>query len=79
LPACHAGVVPLDHDPVVIKWTAGESNPDYLVASQESFHWTSSPCRLFFKRSARELNPTFRLTTAVCRRNTCRPFLLQLK
>lgn len=26
------------------------------------------------QRSARELNPVFRLTTAVCCRNTCRPF-----
>lgn len=27
------------------------------------------------QRSARELNPVFRLTTAVCCRNTCRPSL----
>lgn len=25
------------------KWTAGESNPDFLVANQASSHWTSSP------------------------------------
>ena len=25
------------------KWTAGESNPDYLIANQESCRWTSSP------------------------------------
>ena len=27
----------------VIEWTAGESNPDFLVASQASSRWTSSP------------------------------------
>ncbi len=25
------------------EWTAGESNPDFLVASQVSSRWTSSP------------------------------------
>ena len=34
LPVCRTGVVPLDHEP--IKWSAGESNPDYLGASQAS-------------------------------------------
>ena len=28
-----------------LKWTAGESNPDFLVAGQVSSHWTSRPCR----------------------------------
>jgi hypothetical protein len=25
------------------QWTAGDSNPDFLVADQESCHWTNSP------------------------------------
>ena len=36
------------------KWTAGESNPDLLVASQASSRWTSSP----FVRDA-EVRPGF--------------------
>ena len=99
-PACRAGVVPLDHEPVRCQWTAGESNPDFRLAEPASSRWTSSPFRSvdlmgveptpstlqgsiassgmqahssFFKRSVRELNPAFRLTKAVCSRNTYRP------
>ena len=32
--------------PMVFKWTTGESNPDFLVASQASSHWTSSPVEI---------------------------------
>ena len=72
-PPCHSGVVPLDYEPVLRRqWTAGELNPDLLVATQMSCRWTSSP---FFERSVRELNPIFRLTKAVCSRNTYRPSL----
>ena len=42
-PDCRTGVFPLDHEPVLLQWTAGESNPDYLGASQASSRWTSSP------------------------------------
>ncbi len=70
LPPRQGGVFPLDHEPE--KWSAGESNPDYLGASQASSRWTSVPKS---KRSVRELNPAFRLTTAACRRNTYRPFV----
>ena len=52
------------------QWTAGELNPDLLVASQMSCRWTSSPD---FKRSVRELNPSLVLTKDVCCRNTYRP------
>jgi hypothetical protein len=70
-PPCHSGVVPLDYEPVLRRqWTAGELNPDLLVATQMSCRWTSSPV---FERSVRELNPIFRLTKAVCSRNTYRP------
>ena len=47
------GETPLDSLPVVVQWTAGESNPDYLGANQVSFRWTSSPC---FSRSVRKSN-----------------------
>jgi hypothetical protein len=33
----------LDHEPALFKWTAGESNPDFLGANQASSRWTSSP------------------------------------
>ena len=36
LPPCHSGVFPLDHEPMLSEWTAGESNPDYLGANQVS-------------------------------------------
>ena len=48
-PACRAGVVPLDHEP--LKWSVGESNPDYLGASQASSRWTNAP--LFCCREVR--------------------------
>ena len=66
--------LPRGPSPRFIQWTAGESNPDYLSASQVSSHWTSSPL-VFVERSVRELNPVFLLTTQVCSRNTYRPFL----
>lgn len=75
-PPCHSGVFPLDYDPVNVEWTAGELNPDFLVASQASCHWTSSPKllrELLSERSVRELNPIFRLTTAACCQYTYRP------
>ncbi len=40
---CQPDVFPLDYEPVSFHWTAGESNPDFLIASQASFRWTSSP------------------------------------
>ena len=52
------------------QWTAGELNPDYLVATQMSCRWTSSP---YIERSVRELNPSLVLTKDVCCRNTYRP------
>ena len=51
-------------------WTAGELDPDFLLAGQVSSRWTSSPNR---ERSVRELNPVFLLTEEACRRNTYRP------
>jgi hypothetical protein len=39
------------------QWTTGESNPDFLVASQASFRWTSSP--FLIESSRRESNPRF--------------------
>ena len=39
--------------PSLCQWTAGESNPDRLVASQASSRWTSSPCCWF----TREVRP----------------------
>ena len=54
------------------QWTAGELNPDLLIASQMSCRWTSSPN---FERSVRELNPSLVLTKDVCCRNTYRPSL----
>ena len=27
----------------LVKWTVGESNPDFLLAKQESYRWTNSP------------------------------------
>ena len=65
------GVFPLDHQPIFIQWTAGESNPDCLGANQASSPWTSGP---HLKRSVRESNPVFLLTEEVCCRNTYRPF-----
>ncbi len=50
---CQSGEVPLDPQPVVFQWTAGESNPDYLGANQVSSRWTSGP---FIERSVRESN-----------------------
>ena len=44
IPACRASVMPLDHEPIRrCQWTAGELNPDLLVATQMSCRWTSSP------------------------------------
>lgn len=60
----------MDHGPVVIEWTAGDSNPDFLGANQVSSPWTSGP---YFERSVRGLNPVFLLTEEVCCRNTYRP------
>ncbi len=42
-PDCQPGVFPLDHQPVFVQWTAGESNPDCLGANQASSLWTSGP------------------------------------
>ena len=56
----------------LVKWTAGYSNTDFLVASQASSYWTNSPF-IFIKRSVRELNPILVLTTDVCCQNTYRP------
>lgn len=47
------------------EWTAGESNPDFLVAGQVSSHWTSRPSP---QRSARDSNPVHLPTTEACRR-----------
>jgi hypothetical protein len=56
------------------EWTAGESNPDLLVASQASSRWTSSP--LFIEtRSARESNSVHLPTTEACRQRTRGPAL----
>ena len=71
-PVCQTGVVPLDHEPFAFKWTAGESNPDFLLARQVSSRWTRSPC-CCFQRSVRELNPAFLPTEQTCCRNTYRP------
>jgi hypothetical protein len=55
------------------EWTAGESNPDFLVAGQVSSRWTSSP--LFSKpRSARESNSVHLPTTEACRQRTRGPY-----
>jgi hypothetical protein len=35
--------LPLDHGTSYFEWTAGESNPDFLLARQVSSRWTSSP------------------------------------
>ena len=69
---CQPDVFPLDHEPSC-QWTAGESNPDFLVAGQASSRWTSSPCGA--QRSVRELNPVIRPTMAAC----CLPKHLQTK
>jgi hypothetical protein len=37
------GGMPRPCAPFSFKWTAGESNPDFLVAGQVSCRWTSSP------------------------------------
>src|ERR1700733_14617751 len=37
--------LPSSHDNPYLMWTTGESNPDFLVAGQASFRWTSSPSR----------------------------------
>src|SRR4051812_5783639 len=49
------------------EWTAGESNPDFLVAGQASFRWTSRPSSNRAERSARESNPARLRTEEVCR------------
>ena len=41
---CQPDVFPLDHEPVPFSGPAGELNHDFLIASQASFRWTSSPC-----------------------------------
>src|SRR3989304_5962884 len=42
-PVRRTGVFPLDHQPMFIQWTAGDSNPDCLGANQASSLWTSGP------------------------------------
>src|SRR5947209_15097804 len=53
------------------QWTAGESHPDFRLATAASSCSTSSPN---FQRSRRESNPDHRHTRAVCDRNTSRPY-----
>src|SRR5262249_45807812 len=54
------------------KWTAGESNPDFLVAGQVSCHWTSS-LSFFPERFARESNSVPLLTREDCSQHTREP------
>ncbi len=63
----------LPSEPILHEWTAGESNPDLLVASQASFRWTSSPSVDREPRSARESNSVRLLTREACRQRTRRP------
>ena len=71
-PACRAGVVPLDHQPVFVQWTGWESNPPHRPCKGQSPP-RNMPARTF-KRSVPELNRGFLLTTEVCCQNTYRPF-----
>ena len=56
------------------QWTAGESHPDFRLATAASSCSTSSPC---MERSSWESNPDRRLTRAVCCPNTSRPCKLR--
>ena len=67
-PPCHSGVFPLDHDPVS---GAPGIEPRLPGCKPSVFPLDQRPVVL--KRSVRELNPVFRLTTAACCRNTYRP------
>lgn len=49
------------------QWTAGELNPDLLVATQMSFLWTSSPCFNLHRQMEHDPVPDFRaITTREC-------------
>ena len=73
-PPRQGGVVPLDHQPVC----RASSVPSGAPGSRTPITWVQTK-RLSvgpapqLKRSVRELNPVFRLTTAACARNTYRP------
>jgi hypothetical protein len=45
--------------PFLFEWTAGESNPDFLVAGQVSFRWTSSPGNNPFQVTEVGVEPTY--------------------
>ena len=76
LPACRAGVVPLDHEPVSSSLSVDRRgveprlsgcDPDVVPLDQQ-------PIKLSKQRSVRESNPIVRATKAACYRNTYRPF-----
>ena len=70
-PACRAGVVPLDHEPIdSVDLMGVEPITPILQGSVASIGMQAQ-----LQRSARELNPILVLTTDVCCRNTYRPFL----
>ena len=70
-PACRAGVVPLDHQPVFVQWTGWESNPPHRPCKGQSPPREHASPQI--QRSVRESNPVFLLTEEVCCRNTYRP------
>jgi hypothetical protein len=71
LPACRAGVVPLDHRPVQSVETTGVELVAGCLRSTLAPSEHASPTSS--QRSSRESNPDRRLTKAVCCPNTSRP------
>jgi hypothetical protein len=70
-PPCRGGVVPLDHEPVMLSGPDGSRTHRTDLARVSRLLGTCQP--IAFQRSVRESNPVSVPTTDVCCRNTYRP------
>ena len=70
LPPRQGGVLPLDHEPVIVSGPPGSRTPITWVQAKRP---PIERAARFRQRSVRESNPVPVLTTDVCYRNTYRP------